>query len=254
MGEATSTTESTRATGGVGVVDTVIFDVPDVEAAGAFWLELVQGRVIQESDEYGQFLVVGTREGWLLGFQPAPDLVPAQWPGQEHPQQLHLDLRVPDLAAATAHALALGATLLRENPRWNTLADPAGHPFDLCLSDEVDRTTVWAVTFDVPDAGAAARFWAGVLGEEVAYEGDGVAMVGGSRTVLFQQVEGYRAPDWPDPARPQQLHLDLGIGDQDPDTAEAAVLALGATRLPGGGSTFRVFADPAGHPFCLCRD
>ena len=252
MAEATGTKESTEGTRGVGVIDAVVLDVPDIEAAGAFWKQLLGAHTIQEADEYGQFLVLGTREGWLVGFQPAPDLQPAQWPGQEHPQQLHLDLRVPDLAAATAQAVGLGATLLRENSTWNTLADPAGHPFDLCASDEVDRTTVWGVNFDVPDAAAAARFWAGVLGEEVAYEGDGMAMLGGARTVLFQQVEGYQPPDWPNPARPQQLHLDLTIGTEDPDAAEAAVLALGATRLPGGGRTFRVFADPAGHPFCLC--
>ncbi|QAY64079.1 VOC family protein [Xylanimonas allomyrinae] len=239
-------------TPGLGVVETVVLDVPDVAAAGTFWLPLLGARVVQESDDDGQFLVLGTREGWLVGLQHAPDLVPARWPGQEHPQQLHLDLRVPDLAAATASAVALGATLLRENATWNTLADPAGHPFDLCASDEVDRTTVWGVTVDVPDAAAAARFWAGVLGEEIAYEGEGMAMLDGPRTVMFQQVEGYTPPAWPDPARPQQLHLDLDIGERDPDATEAAALALGATRLPGGGRTFRVFADPAGHPFCLC--
>lgn len=237
---------------GVGVIDSVVLDVPDVAAAGAFWEELLGARVIQEAGENGQFLVLGTREGWMVAAQPAPNLVPPQWPGQEHPQQLHLDLRVPDLAAATSQAVALGATLLRENPTWNTLADPAGHPFDLCLSDEVDRTTVWGLTFDVPDASAAARFWGSVLGEGVAYDADGMAMLDGPRTVMFQQVEDYTAPDWPEPSRPQQLHLDLGIGDRDPDEAEAAVLALGARRLPGGGETFRVFADPAGHPFCLC--
>jgi hypothetical protein len=36
------------------------------------------------------------------------------------------------------------------------------------------------------------------------------------------------------------------------DTAEPATLALGATPLPGGGETFRVYADPQGKPFCLC--
>ncbi|GAB2468748.1 hypothetical protein GCM10007967_23530 [Xylanimonas ulmi] len=236
----------------MGVVETVVLDVPDVAAAGAFWQQVAPSRVLQEADDDGQFLVLGTREGWLVGFQPAPDLQRAQWPGQERPQQLHLDLRVPDLPAATAAAVAAGATVLRENPTWNTLADPAGHPFDLCVSDEVDHAAVWALTFDVPDAGAAARFWASLLGEEVAYEGDGMAMLGGERTLLFQQVADYHAPAWPDPARPQQLHLDLGIGERDPDDAQAAALALGATALPGGGETFRVFADPAGHPFCLC--
>jgi hypothetical protein len=68
-------------------------------------------------------------------------------------------------------------------------------------------------------------------------------------SLMFQQVSGYRAPQWPDPSRPQQAHLDILVDDLD--AGEARALAIGATRLDGGGPTFRVFADPAGHPFCL---
>jgi hypothetical protein len=67
--------------------------------------------------------------------------------------------------------------------------------------------------------------------------------------LAFQLAPGYRPPAWPDPASPQQMHLDVRVDDLD--QAEAAVLALGARTLPGGGDTFRVFTDPAGHPFCL---
>jgi hypothetical protein len=39
----------------------------------------------------------------------------------------------------------------------------------------------------------------------------------------------------------------------DLDAAERGVLALGAKPLAEpGGRSFRVYADPAGHPFCLC--
>ena len=44
---------------------------------------------------------------------------------------------------------------------------------------------------------------------------------------------------------PQQIHLDVMV--DDPAAAGAAVLALGARKLDGDG----VYADPAGHPFCL---
>ena len=50
-----------------------------------------------------------------------------------YPQQAHLDLRVPDLDARLGEAVELGAGLLRKNENWYTLADPAGHPFDLSL-------------------------------------------------------------------------------------------------------------------------
>jgi Glyoxalase-like domain len=40
----------------------------------------------------------------------------------------------------------------------------------------------------------------------------------------------------------------------DVDTAEAKVLKLGAASLSSGGVNWRVYADPAGKPFCLCWD
>jgi hypothetical protein len=58
---------------------------------------------------------------------PAP-----QWPGQERPQQVHLDLLVDGREEAAQRAVALGATRLADGATWITLADPAGHPFDLC--------------------------------------------------------------------------------------------------------------------------
>jgi len=56
-----------------------------------------------------------------------------------------------------------------------------------------------------------------------------------------------------DPEGAQQMHLDVIVDDLD--AAEAAVLELGATRHEHQPRTsFRVFLDPAGHPFCLCVD
>jgi hypothetical protein len=96
-------------------------------------------------------------------------------------------------------------------------------------------------------------FYAELLGKPVTYEGDGMAMIGddGAQPVMFQQVDDYSPPRWPDPAHPQQFHLDVIVDDLD--EGERAVLALGATKLPGGGKSFRVFADPANKPFCLTR-
>ena len=60
----------------------------------------------------------------------------------------------------------------------------------------------------------------------------------------------YVPPRWPDPEHPQHEHLDIRVFDVD--AAEEAVLALGATRPPADHENgFRVFTDPAGHPFCL---
>jgi catechol 2,3-dioxygenase-like lactoylglutathione lyase family enzyme len=108
---------------------------------------------------------------------------------------------------------------------------------------------LFAATLDAPDAAALAHFYADLLELEVTYEGPEGALVAGPTSIMVQQIDDYRAPQWPDPSRPQQAHLDILVDDLD--AGEQRALALGATRLDGGGATFRVFADPAGHPFCL---
>lgn len=66
---------------------------------------------------------------------------------------------------------------------------------------------------------------------------------------LLEKTE-WVPPRWPDPAYPQQLHLDIRVSDAD--QAEQELLALGATRIRGERETgFRVFSDPVGHPFCI---
>ncbi|GAA2546130.1 hypothetical protein GCM10010398_36160 [Streptomyces fimbriatus] len=74
----------------------------------------------------------------------------------------------------------------------------------------------------------------------------------GGPVLAFQEAPGHVPPQWPAPDRSQQLHLDLTV--EDLDAAEKEVLALGAKPLDAEdrSRTFRVYADPAGHPFCLC--
>ena len=111
---------------------------------------------------------------------------------------------------------------------------------------------LFAVTIDAADALGLARFYAELLGMEVTYEGpEGAMIAGDGKSVMFQQVDGYNPPQWPDPAHPQQAHLDITVDDLD--AGEARALELGASRLDKDEEEFRVFADPAGHPFCLTR-
>jgi catechol-2,3-dioxygenase len=234
----------------VGVLRAVALDAPDIERLAGFYAELAGWRRVPAEDE-DDWITLDTGDGWRIGLQQAADHVRPRWPGQGRPQQGHLDLRVPDLDAAAERAQRLGASLLRRGERWHTLADPAGHPFDLCLDRDEPRIGLMGVVIDCPDAGVLSRFYAEVLGKPVTYAADGVAQIGadGAEPVRFQQVEGYVAPRWPDPAYPQQIHLDVTV--QDVETAEPAVVDLGATRLDGAGPDWRVYADPAGKPFCL---
>jgi catechol-2,3-dioxygenase len=235
----------------IGTFRAVALDARDIAGLAAFYTELAGWTQTYADDEW---ISLATGDGWKIGLQYAPDHVPPRWPDPEHPQQAHLDLRVPELDTATDRAVALGATPLRRDDGRHTLADPAGHPFDLCLKTGATRTTLMGVTVDCPDAGELSAFYGELLGKPVTYEADGMAMIGedGAQPVLFQQVERYVAPRWPDPAYPQQVHLDVTVDDVD--AAERATLALGATRLPGEGENWRVYADPAGKPFCLCWD
>ena len=232
----------------IGTLRSVVIDAPNIAAVSDFYIALAGWKQHYVDDEW---ITLVTDDGWRICLQSAPDHVPPQWPDQAHPQQAHLDLRVPDIEAATARAIELGATLLSRSETWHTLADPAGHPFDLCLNADDPRTTLMGVTLDCPDAKELSGFYAELLGKPVTYEGDGMAMIGneGAQPVLFQQVIGYTPPAWPDPAHPQQFHLDVLVDDLD--AGEAAVLTLGATKLDGAQPGFRVFADPANKPFCL---
>ncbi len=232
-------------------LDLAIFDAADIDKVGSFYAELTGWDVVrQDPDRFG----VRSPDGQEIEFQRAPDHVPPRWPGQEHPQQFHLDLQTDDPRAQAERAVGLGATRLAEGPTWITLADPAGHPFDLCQAADVGPVMrLFAVTIDAPDASALARFYADLTGMEVTYDGpEGALISADGRNVLFQQISDYNPPRWPDPAYPQQFHLDVTVDDID--AAERATLAVGATRLPGEGVNWRVYADPAGHPFCLCWD
>jgi catechol 2,3-dioxygenase-like lactoylglutathione lyase family enzyme len=72
----------------------------------------------------------------------------------------------------------------------------------------------------------------------------------------FQQVEGLQGATWPLPDIPQQLHLDLSVSDEvELATQRDRALSLGATllddRSKDPNELLYVFADPAGHPFCI---
>jgi len=109
-----------------------------------------------------------------------------------------------------------------------------------------------SVSLDCPDPSALARFYATLLGVEVAYDTEGFAALRLDGAWLsMQKVENYRPPTWPDPEVPQQAHLDFAVADLA--AAEEAALAAGATTAATQPSPerWRVMLDPTGHSFCL---
>jgi catechol 2,3-dioxygenase-like lactoylglutathione lyase family enzyme len=104
------------------------------------------------------------------------------------------------------------------------------------------------VILDCPDPAALAAFYSSLLGQPITCRSDDFVVVAADDTssgLAFQLAADHRRPTWPDPAVPQQFHLDVMV--EDVTLAGPSVLALGATKLGGEN----VYADPAGHPFCL---
>jgi predicted enzyme related to lactoylglutathione lyase len=111
---------------------------------------------------------------------------------------------------------------------------------------------LYDVVIDCPDPDGLAEFYRQVVGGEVTdSDGEWTTLVTPRGRVSFQRVDDYSPPRWPGQEHPQQVHLDVLVTDLD--EAEPLVLGLGATLLAGSAKPvgFRVYADPAGHPFCL---
>lgn len=113
---------------------TIALDSPDPRGLAAFYAALLGREVDPDSDD--DWVTLRGGQGATLAFQLAPDHVAPTWPEPGVPQQVHLDLYVADWASTEPRVLALGGRLLEdeaEHPTWRVYADPAGHPFCLCL-------------------------------------------------------------------------------------------------------------------------
>jgi predicted enzyme related to lactoylglutathione lyase len=115
----------------------VVFDAADMESESAFWAALVGGTV--HKDDVWHMIFVDAAP--VLAVQHAPDHKRPTWPDGERQQQVHYDLWVDDYAVAHGEVMSLGATILQPTAsegreRWAVYADPAGHPFCLCCTEE----------------------------------------------------------------------------------------------------------------------
>ena len=115
--------------------------------------------------------------------------------------------------------------------------------------------TLGSFVFDCADITRVSSFYSELMGwpiEDVEDDWIDLRAAPGLR-VSFQLAPNHVPPQWPDPNFPQQAHLDLVIPAADQEALHERAISLGATALDAPqGSNFRVYADPAGHPFCLC--
>jgi hypothetical protein len=105
------------------------------------------------------------------------------------------------------------------------------------------------IVLDAADLSTESKFWAGIFGGHV-FEDEAwhtVIDAAGEWRIGVQLAPNHRAPDWPD-GTPQQVHLDLHVGD--PQAAHEEAMALGARLLQSASDLhalegYQVYADPA---------
>jgi catechol 2,3-dioxygenase-like lactoylglutathione lyase family enzyme len=125
-----------------GRLGSVVLDCSDPLELAQFYSALLGLEIDENGDEDWRSLTgPGSSLGFsTLAFRRSEEYVPATWPGTEA-QDLHLDLIVEDLSSGHATVVALGAEPLDPldpppadiDRGWRIYADPAGHPFRICL-------------------------------------------------------------------------------------------------------------------------
>ncbi|HEY9291168.1 MAG TPA: VOC family protein [Microlunatus sp.] len=128
----TQHSESTT-TAPVASVAMFTIDCDDPKPLLDFYSRLLGMKIAYQDENVG--MITG-ENGPAIGFGKVDQYTPPAWPDDNSEKQFHLDLKVPDIAAAERAAVELGATVPEHQPgeTWRVLLDPAGHPF--CL-------TVW---------------------------------------------------------------------------------------------------------------
>lgn len=122
--------------------------------------------------------------------------------------------------------------------------------------DTLMPITLTSVIIDAADMEKESSFWHRLLGGSLTpMPNHHFIEAPGLPVIVVQSAPEHISPDWPD-GTPQQVHLDFGVDDLA--TADRTATDAGATRLrPTGEVTTesptgsRVYASPAGHPFCL---
>jgi hypothetical protein len=139
-----------------------------------------------------------------------------------------------------------GALRVRDRPSSLVMA-PRGSSYDADMA----LARLGSISLDCADPAPLARFWAELLGGEIAFTSDTFVAVKTDRMWLsLVQVEDHTPAGWPG-GTPKQMHLDLAVDDLD--AAETEAVRLGAVKPADqpAPERWRVLLDPAGHPFCL---
>lgn len=109
------------------------------------------------------------------------------------------------------------------------------------LADFYSKITGWPVE-PLGDFPPADVTWLELLDEK------------GFTKMGFQKIDNYQKPTWPTGGLPQQAHIDFHA--KDLDIAEKQLIEIGAVKaeFQPKPHRFRIYLDPAGHPFCMVQN
>ncbi|MGZ4660674.1 MAG: VOC family protein [Arthrobacter sp.] len=117
----------------IGQWHALVIDCENPDTLAGFYQELLGMIRVQEDPDWISIGDAADRPA--VAFQRVDKLVRPQWPAAEHPQQMHVDVKVADLDAGEAEVLRLGAARLTGGGEsFRVYTDPSGHPFCLVLS------------------------------------------------------------------------------------------------------------------------
>jgi hypothetical protein len=215
-------------------------DVIDARLEGTFWAGALGWQLEMHDDGDAHLRDAGGRIQLWLNQVPEPKKVK---------NRIHIDVN----AASLEEVLDLGATVVQEQKRWTTLADPEGHEVCVFVRDEpvTDRTyeLIWNCAEGAAASHDIAAWWGEVLGAVVVDDDRGFSWI--------EQIPAcpWESFDWAGVAEPKTLknrvHIDVATDDLD------ALVARGATVLRAKGDDglgWTVLADPDGNEFCAFTD
>jgi hypothetical protein len=209
-------------------------DASDAHALAAFWAVMLDLEPRLHEDGMATLSAAGRVLVWVNAVSEATTVK----------NRLHLDVRAESLDPA----LAAGASVLAEQPRWTVMKDPDGQEFCIFVREPPVRDRfyelVWDVTGNADAAHRLAQWWGQALGADVMREKgwSSVEKISGTpfEAIVFQPV-----PE--DKTTKNRVHIDVFTEDL------RALVALGAVVLRekgAGGTDWTVLADPAGNEFC----
>ena len=112
------------------------------------------------------------------------------------------------------------------------------------------------IVLDAADLDAVSGFWSRLFDGRVERDDDWhTVYVDDAPYLAVQLAPDHVRPEWPGGAQQQQIHLDLHVDElaaaHEHATAAGAALVQPAENADAAEG-FQVYADPAGHLFCLC--